>query len=453
MASRYGKYISQRGPKRIEGWLRVWDVNILDHDSSSIALNPLGAVPWSPHYCVLKTDEQTISHHKLQNEMTPVSPRSMTKNICTKEDFEKHYGIELPSTPTLTPSLNVSNRSRVRTKRRNTTTNSSLKSAKRDDTLSLQSHTTNTSQLTSSEPFSPSSAAPATPTSSHTVHMTRSNTIAVKTFKKPKSTRKEKKYICHKHRRKWSRSNSLPDNGVEVTTSWLCELKEGELPSAPPTPSLHCIQETKAKKSKRKQSAKPASRRRSSMSSPLSSHAVDPLCRDHGDIPANPYCTEYVRCGTQPALSGYKKVRDLDYPRQFRRTSYCVNQSNSSKTSESALTSKRRTSLPALMLGTQRMQSRHQDGLLLAGSASGSRVLRASSPDSQSSDYFYLYRGGSASTSSDCNTSTGYCSDLDGSSTITSPAGSELPSILAGDTLVTSSASDTFVTGPSVTLV
>jgi len=24
MASRYGKYISQRGPKRIEGWLRVW---------------------------------------------------------------------------------------------------------------------------------------------------------------------------------------------------------------------------------------------------------------------------------------------------------------------------------------------------------------------------------------------------------------------------------------------
>ena len=33
-------------------------------------------------------------------QATPISPRCMTKIICDKEEFEKHYGIEVMTTPT-----------------------------------------------------------------------------------------------------------------------------------------------------------------------------------------------------------------------------------------------------------------------------------------------------------------------------------------------------------------
>ena len=46
------------------------DVNSLDCESLSDYDKIQGPAAWSPQYCVLKTDEQTIHHHSAQNEVS-----------------------------------------------------------------------------------------------------------------------------------------------------------------------------------------------------------------------------------------------------------------------------------------------------------------------------------------------------------------------------------------------
>ncbi|XP_078324419.1 ras GTPase-activating protein nGAP-like isoform X8 [Crassostrea virginica] len=85
------------GPRRIEGWLMVWDAS---HDETAKlwALGPSNPlVPWMPSFCVLREDLKTLTFHE-QEEGADDSPGLVVlrkKRLDDgKQEFDKRWGFE-----------------------------------------------------------------------------------------------------------------------------------------------------------------------------------------------------------------------------------------------------------------------------------------------------------------------------------------------------------------------